>query len=638
MDPQNASAADRVRPVVPATLAAVAVAVFALLLVAGADAAVATGAAAALLAVACGLALVGWHAARRRERRLGDVADSLRTERSEDRNRLERHVRRLEQALSHERVVMRRLRDSWHAEREWSRELRGQLQALHGRSSGRGDVLELVLDASIRLVNAQKGLLLTRDDDDGDGDLDLVTAIGFSHDPEHSAAVQRFAREVLARDRIVREDNPARSEGETSAADDEIQDLVAIPLYLRDRFHGVILCANRPGGFAELDDDVLLALGNHAGAALHQGQLTRELREAHRATVRALAEAASARDPMLHRESVALSVLASGLADDLGLDEDDREHLVIATVLRAVGYLPLSDRLLLSRDPLTPDERALISLHPRLGFEILRQAPALRESAIAVLFHHEHYDGHGYPAHLKGQDIPLGARALSVLEAYGAMTNDRPHRGARSSEDACRELVEHAGTQFDPEIVQLLVERVRQGPARASDELIDVILENLPLDRRDIDDRALERLRGTSVDGLTLLGDHRALQRAVRQAASEATAARRFGVVLLQLKDLPRINDEHGYPAGDRLIQVAGRRAVTAATRLGATAYRLSGRRLAIHVPLREEDDFGDVLDDIRSEFMAGPAIDVVASAWKPGDRGEDVLGRARQALKGAPA
>jgi len=179
---------------------------------------------------------------------------------------------------------------------------------------------------------------------------------------------------------------------------------------------------------------------------------------------------------------------------------------------------------------------------------------------------------------------------------------------------------------------------VRHAPTRPSDELIDVILENLPLDRRDTDDAALDALRASTVDGLTLLDDQRALQRAVREAANEATAAQRFAVVFLELRDLPRINESLGYPAGDRLIQVAARRALTAATRLGATAYRASGRRLAMHVPLREGDDLGDVLEDIRSEFIAGPAVEVVASAWKPGDRGEDLLARTRRALKGAPA
>ena len=118
---------------------------------------------------------------------------------------------------------------------------------------------------------------------------------------------------------------------------------------------------------------------------------------------------------------------------------------------------------------------------------------------------------------------------------------------------------------------------------------------------------------------------------------SEATPERRFAVVLLQLQDLPRINDELGYLAGDRVIEVAARHAATAATRLGATPYRASGRRLAIQVPLRDGDDLGEILEEIRTEFVAGPAVDVVASAWKPGDRGEDVAARARRALRPTP-
>jgi uncharacterized protein HemX len=136
----------RLDPVIPAALAVVAVALLALLTFADTDPAVAA-VGVVLLVIATGLALVGWRAVRSRERRLRAVVDALRKEQSDERERLERHVRRLEGALSHERVLMRRLRDSWQAEREWSRELRTQLQVLHGRSSGRGDVLEPVLDA-----------------------------------------------------------------------------------------------------------------------------------------------------------------------------------------------------------------------------------------------------------------------------------------------------------------------------------------------------------------------------------------------------------------------------------------------------------------------------------------------------------
>ena len=178
----------------------------------------------------------------------------------------------------------------------------------------------------------------------------------------------------------------------------EIEALVAIPLYLRDRFHGVIVCANRPDGFDAMDDDVLLALGDHAGAALHHGQLHNELNEAHRAAVRALLEAMAARDLGLHQESTALTLHALALARDLELEPGQRDVLVCATLLRHVGYAAVPDRILRAERPLRPDERAVIELHSRVAFNIIGQVPALRDVAAAILYHHERYDGRGHPA------------------------------------------------------------------------------------------------------------------------------------------------------------------------------------------------------------------------------------------------
>jgi hypothetical protein len=172
------------------------------------------------------------------------------------------------------------------------------MQASRGMLGRGEDAKSLILEAAIKLVEAEKGLLISREDEDGDGALDVVLWRGFDHDPTHSAVVQRFARAVLARDEILRDDDPARpGDTEATAADGEIDALVAIPLYLHDRFHGVIVCANRAGGFEEIGDELLLALGDHAGSALHHGRLQHELRDAHRSAVRVLAEAIAARDP-----------------------------------------------------------------------------------------------------------------------------------------------------------------------------------------------------------------------------------------------------------------------------------------------------------------------------------------------------
>src|SRR5829696_2702883 len=291
---------------------------FVVALLAGASLGAAAGACALLLLAASLLAAYGWRTARERaeqagaavtharaeqrqeresherdvdrleeeRRELQDHARRLEERHAEETQRLERHVRRLQEQHEREGQLLRRIRQSWQAEREWSRELRVQIQQMSTTPTviaGDGDVQALILEAAIKLVEAPKGLLISRRDDDRDGLLDVALAHGFENDSRNSAVAQRFARAVLARDEIVRDDDPHPPEGtEATPADREIDTLVAIPLYMRDRFHGVIVCANRPGGFEEIGDELLLALGDHAGAALQHGRLQHELRDAQR--------------------------------------------------------------------------------------------------------------------------------------------------------------------------------------------------------------------------------------------------------------------------------------------------------------------------------------------------------------------
>ncbi len=413
-----------------------------------------------------------------RDRALAE-SERLRADRASERKQLDQ----VRQALAHHQDLLQRVRRSWRAEREWSTELRGQIQHLYdtrGVLGEESDVRALVLEAAIKLTESEKGLLMSRGDADGDGDLDAVLARGFEHDPEHSALVQRFARGTLAREQIVREDDPQVSAGvRPTAADEEIDALVVIPLYLRDRFDGVVICANRPGGFDEVDDGTLLALGDHAGSSLHQARLRSDQRRTELGAVRALLEADAGRDVTLHLESVELARHAAGLAADLGWSEPERDVLLGATLLRGVGYLGLDDRRLRAQGPLGPQDRAAIELHPLVGYRIIGQLPELRDVALAVLHHHERIDGGGYPSGLMDERIPQAARALAVLEAYGAITHHRPYRLARSPEVACEELMAGAGTQFDRRIVERFVERVRADPRPPLDEVADEVLQAL---------------------------------------------------------------------------------------------------------------------------------------------------------------
>lgn len=190
------------------------------------------------------------------ELRLTQLGEAERTARE-----AETHEERVSEQLASERDRGRTLVHDRDQARAWNRELRRQIadaRAEAGVLGDLGDPHELVLRIAIQLLGAEKGLLLAHADDDGDGDLDLVASQGFTAAPEHSTIVQRLAQRTLSSDETLREKAPVVGPTE---ADAEIENLVAIPIYLRDRFHGVIVAMNKPGGFDEYDDDLLLALG-----------------------------------------------------------------------------------------------------------------------------------------------------------------------------------------------------------------------------------------------------------------------------------------------------------------------------------------------------------------------------------------
>ena len=518
------------------------------------------------------------------------------------------------------RVALGRLRDAISAERAWSRRLSDELHAVHTRSGPVGedeDVRELVLRAAMGLLDAQKGVLLSRADADGDGDFDMVCAQGFEGDPEHLPIVQRFTGEVLARDEMVREDDVA--------GDPEIDNLVAVPVYLFDRFHGVVVCANRPGGFGDVDENVLLALGDQAGAALHSQRLHREKRDTHRGAVRMLGEVIAAHDPGMGAAAAEAATLAAAVARRMGIEGPERDALVCAAALRDIGLLAVPDGILGKAGPLTAEERSAMQRHPQVGFSVIGHLHALRDIAFAVLYHHERHDGLGYPAGLAGDAIPRTARAIAVIDAYCSITRERPHRPARTVAEAVAELVEHAGTQFDPEVVAAFVEEIdhpqlRSVDAGTTEAIVEWLL--LPGDRQD-GTPAGERLEA-SIDGLTQLPAHRAFH----EAATDAAA-----VLIVELDGLPALNEREGYAEGDRALITAARKLQRAAARAGLIAYRDGGARLGVVMPDRDADALVRLRDDVAAEFALGPPVRLASAPRRPGQDGDALIAAARRGL-----
>ncbi len=527
------------------------------------------------------------------------------------------------------------------AERAYSRELRERVSEMHRERGPLADprsVSELVLRTATRMLEAEKGLLLSRRDADGDGDLDLIAAEGFERDPSDSRLVQRFASEVIERDTTVREDKP-RAGDEGGKADEEIHNLVAIPIYVRDEFDGVVVCANRKGGFEDQDDQILLALGDHAGAVLDGAQLRGELRRAYLSTVAMLAEALEAKDPFLrgHSEEVAHYVRVVGERFDF--EPDHREALIFASLLHDVGKLGISEQILMKPGPLTEEERAIVNLHPRIGSRLVQQVPALAPMTRAILHHHERYDGGGYPVRLKGEQIPLEARIICVADSFSAMIAERPYRRRMTTDDACAELERCAGTQFDPAVVQAFVEAVRTNPPEHERGALAAALEDPEVEGH----RDGQSLLGLSelgmTDSLTMLYSHSHFHTVARAEAerSEVQGAP-FAVVMFELTRLGEVNRRDGYAAGDAALRSVARVVSGAADRCGGTAARHGGRRLALIVPGAGVDHARRLAAEIEEQVRAHAAVRSQAAAWRPGDRGDDVTARAWRALRGDPA
>jgi putative nucleotidyltransferase with HDIG domain len=239
---------------------------------------------------------------------------------------------------------------------------------------------------------------------------------------------------------------------------EQFRNCIVAPVVLMKNFDGIIIAADRlHGEFSQKDIEALLSVGDQATVAVENIRLQRELQHAYLATVSMLADAVEAKDPYTHGHCEMVSRYARLLADELGLSEFERAVVCYAALLHDVGKIGVSDGVLNKPGPLLPEERELVRSHVRVGHDLLRTIPALESVADAVLHHHEWWDGSGYPDGLRGESIPMPARIVAVVDAFGAMVTRRSYKEAYSEEHARDELRRAAGTQFDPHVVEAFV-------------------------------------------------------------------------------------------------------------------------------------------------------------------------------------
>lgn len=248
---------------------------------------------------------------------------------------------------------------------------------------------------------------------------------------------------------------------------------VLLGALLTDADQPHVVVALRDGEQAPFDHhdttsaETVLVYGGHL---LRNFLMVRRLQQVSLEVVASLANAIEARDAYTGGHSERVGWLAVMIGEEMGLNRSDLQMLEWTGLLHDVGKIGIAERILNKPGKLTPEEFADIERHPRLGYEVLRPLSGLKPVLDAVLYHHENYDGSGYPDGLKGDQIPLFARILRVVDIFDALTSTRSYRSGRTVEEALEILSSGAGETTDPDVTSVFGAAIRKRMNSESNE------------------------------------------------------------------------------------------------------------------------------------------------------------------------
>lgn len=260
----------------------------------------------------------------------------------------------------------------------------------------------------------------------------------------------------------------------------EIFGIVAcIPSYYGDDdLMGILLLGKKKDGTTLGPDELnfFIALAQDVAMAIRNAQLFTELelelekkRSLFYHTTIALTAAIDAKDHYTHGHTNRVTNVSLAIAKKLAeknkkeFNEQFLEDIHIASLLHDIGKIGIPEAILNKEGPLNPEERKKINEHTNIGEIILRPIRELHNSILGVKYHHERYDGLGYPDGLKGEEIPLIASIISVADAFDAMISERPYRPPKSREEAVEEIKRQSGMQFDPQVANAFIELFQEG-------------------------------------------------------------------------------------------------------------------------------------------------------------------------------
>lgn len=242
--------------------------------------------------------------------------------------------------------------------------------------------------------------------------------------------------------------------------------MICVPLKAKDKTIGVLQALNRLpqasqrssrhewADFHDEDKKLLETLANQVAIAIENSQLYSQIKTNFYETVESLAEAIEKKDRYTGGHTKRVVHYSMCIAKYMNLTSGELERIRLAAVLHDVGKIGIEDKILKKGSELTAEEWKVMQTHPDQGWDIMCRVKGLKDVIGGMRYHHERWDGKGYPLGLKGEEIPLVARVISVADTYDAMVSTRPYRKGLDPKKAFDEITRHGGTQFDPTVVR----------------------------------------------------------------------------------------------------------------------------------------------------------------------------------------
>ncbi len=324
-------------------------------------------------------------------------------------------------------------------------------------------LLRMILEYSMRLAKADFGALMLLDDKK---ELKVLSTLGMGEGVEFDEKDRmKIATWVAVNEEPLLIDRISPVPPFLGKLDRKnVRSSISFPLKTPKRLIGVLHLnrAQESPSFSNIDLEIINVLASQASISIDNVKVYDKMQEQYLQTMRAFASAVEAKDAYTRGHSEKVMEYSVLLARRMGLEPEDLEVVRFAGLLHDIGKIGVPEHILNKPGRLTPAEFEEIKKHPTAGINIIADVPSMQPLLPLILSHHETFNGKGYPEGLSGEEIPLGARILTITDSYDAMTSNRVYRKALDRDGALEIIGKEAGRQFDPDIARLFIETMKK--------------------------------------------------------------------------------------------------------------------------------------------------------------------------------